>query len=147
VRTTEQAARLHYQHFNERRWDAAVELIHPEAVFHTLPARQRLVGIAGYRALVAAWLEAFEDASLVVTGLRVDGTIAEVDFLGRGTHTGALVLGDALAVPATGLIIELPFHDRLEVQNGQIVRAQLDFDEQALRRHLLAGSLVETPTR
>ena len=82
----------------------------------------------------------------MVTGLRVAGSVAQVDFLGRGTHTGDLVLGDALSVPATGLVLELPFHDRLEVQNGQIVRAQLNFDELALRRHLLAGSLVGTPT-
>ena len=143
--TTEHVVRLHYEYFNERRWDAATQLIHPEAVFHTLPTRQNLMGVAGYRAMVAAWLHAFEDARLVITSLQVSGNVAEVDFLGRGTHTGDLVLGDALSVPATGLVIELPFHDRLEVREGFIVRAELDFDEQALRRHLLAGALARTP--
>jgi hypothetical protein len=57
--TTEHVAGLHYQHFNACQWDAAVELIHAEAVFHTLPTRERPVGVAGYRALVAAWLRAF----------------------------------------------------------------------------------------
>jgi len=137
--TTEQLVRLYYDHFNKRRLDAALALIDPEAVFHTLPTRQRLVGHPGYRALVAAWLHAFTDAQLGVQTLRVAGDVADVDFFGRGTHTGDLVLGDALSVPATGLVIELPFHDRLEVRDGRIVKAELAFDEQALRRHLLGG--------
>jgi ketosteroid isomerase-like protein len=137
--TAEQVVRLHYQYFNERRLDEAVALIDPEAVFHTLPTRQHLMGVAGYRAMVAAWLHAFADARLEIQTLVVRDTIADVDFLGSGTHTGDLVLGDALSVPATGLAIELPFHDRLEIRDGHIVRAELDFDEQALRRHLLSG--------
>jgi predicted ester cyclase len=108
-------------------------------VFHTLPTRQRLVGIAGYRAVVSAWLNAFTDARLEIQTLTMHGATADVDFLGSGTHTGDLVLGDALSVPATGLVIELPFHDRLEIRDGRIVSAELDFDEQALRRHLLSG--------
>jgi predicted ester cyclase len=137
--TPEQVVRQHYQYFNERRFDEAVNLIDPQAVFHTLPTRQRLMGVAGYRALVSAWLHAFADARLDIQTLAARDTIVDVDFLGRGTHTGDLVLGDALSVPATGLVIELPFHDRLEIRNGRIVKAELDFDEQALRRHLLAG--------
>lgn len=137
--TAEQVVRRHYQYFNDRRFDDAVNLIDPEAVFHTLPTRQRLVGVAGYRALASAWLHAFADARLEIQTLRARDQIVDVDFLGRGTHTGDLVLGDALSVPATGLIIELPFHDRIEVRNDLIVKAELDFDEQALRRHLVAG--------
>ncbi len=135
--TAEQVVRRHYQFFNERRFDDAIEQIDPQAVFHTLPTRQRLVGVAGYRAIVAAWLHAFVDAQLKIESLSAQGEIVDVDFVGRGTHTGDLVLGEALSVPATGLVIELPFHDRLEIRDGRIVRAELDFDEQALRRHLL----------
>ncbi len=65
--------------------------------------------------------------------------VVDTDFIGGGTHIGDLVLGDALSVPATGLIIELPFHNRIEVRGGRIVTSDLDFDVQALRRHLLAG--------
>ena len=137
--TADQVVRRHYQFFNERRFDEAIEHIDPEAIFHTIPTRQRLVGIAGYRALVAAWLHAFADAQLRIDRLSSAGHVVDVDFMGRGTHTGDLVLGDALSVPATGLVIELPFHDHLEIRNGRIVKAELDFDEQALRRHLLAG--------
>src|SRR5688572_31658720 len=104
----EQLARLYYQLFNERRLDEAGELVDPQAVFHYLPTRQRLMGRAGYRALVAAWLNAFEDARLEITAIRVSGDLADVDFIGHGTHTGELVLGEALSLPATGRATHLP---------------------------------------
>ena len=58
----EQVARVYYQFFNERRLDEAAQLVDPQASFHYLPTRQHLMGRAGYRALVDAWLNAFEDA-------------------------------------------------------------------------------------
>jgi len=61
----------------------------------------------------------------------------EVEFIGRGTHTGELVLGEALALPATGRSTQLPFHDRLEVRDGLIVSAELDFDVEELKGRLL----------
>jgi hypothetical protein len=135
--SSEQIARLYYRLFNERRLDEAGELVDPQAVFHYLPTRQRLVGRAGYRALVAAWLNAFEDAHLAVQSLRMDGSVADVEFLGRGTHTGDLVLGEALTIPATGRATDLPFHDRLEIREGLIVRAELDFDVEEMKKRLL----------
>lgn len=135
--SSEETARLYYQLFNERRLDEAGQLIDPQAVFHYLPTRQRLMGRAGYRALAAAWLNAFEDAQLDVQSIRLDGRIVDVEFIGRGTHTGELVLGEALALPATGRSTQLPFHDRLEVRNGLIVSAELDFDVEELKGRLL----------
>src|SRR5688500_2500408 len=94
-------ARLFYLLFNERRLDEASELVDPQAEFHYLPTRQRRLGRAGYRALAAAWLNAFEDARLEITAIRaVDAETIEVDFIGHGTHTGDLVLGEAVSVAA-----------------------------------------------
>src|SRR5687767_3524143 len=116
----EQIARLYYQLFNERRLDEAGQLVDSQAVFHYLPTRQRLMGRAGYRALTAAWLNAFEDARLEITAIHVSGDAADVDFVGHGTHTGELVLGEALMLPATGRSTHLRFHDRLEVRDKLI---------------------------
>jgi len=135
--SSEQIARLYYQLFNERRLDEAGQLIDPQAVFHYLPTRQRLMGRAGYRALAAAWLNAFEDAQLDVQSIQVDGAVVHVEFVGHGTHTGDLVLGEELSLPATGRFTSLPFHDRLEVRNGLIVSAELDFDVEEMTRRLL----------
>lgn len=135
----EQTARLFYEHFNERRVDEAAQLVDPQAVFHYVPTRQRLVGRAGYRALVAAWLHAFEDARLDIQSVVTDGAMVRVEFIGRGTHTGDLVLGDAVSIPATGRAADLPFRDRLDIRNGLIVSSELDFDLEEMKRRLLGS--------
>jgi predicted ester cyclase len=137
--TPVQIARLFYQYFNERRLDEAAELVDPQVSFHYVPTRQRLVGRAGYRALVAAWLQAFEDAQLEIQSVAADGGIVRVDFIGRGTHTGDLVLGDAMSVPATGRNANLPFRDRLDIRDGLIISSELDFDLEEMKRRLLGG--------
>lgn len=135
--TPEQIARLFYQYFNERRLGEAAQLVDPRALFHYLPTRQRLVGRAGYRALVAAWLHAFEDARLDIQSVVANGAIVQVEFIGRGTHTGDLVLGDAVSIPATGRAADLPFRDRLDIRDGLIVGSELDFDLEEMKRRLL----------
>ena len=131
-------ARLFYQLFNERRIDESSELVDPKAEFHYVPTRQRLLGRAGHRALVATWLNAFPDARLEITALRkIDDETLDVEFLGHGTHTGELVLGDAVSVPATGKSAHLPFRDRLRIRDGVIVGSELSFDVNELKRILL----------
>jgi hypothetical protein len=136
--SSEQIARRYYQLFNERRLDEAEQLIDTQGVFHYIPTRQRLVGRAGYRALAASWIHAFADAQLDVEYVHVlDGTVVRVEFVGRGTHTGDLVLGDTLVIPATGRAAMLPFHDRLDIRGGLVVTSELDFDIDEMKRRLL----------
>ena len=136
----EKLVRRYYQLFNERKLDEAAVLVDRQATFHYIPTRQRLIGRAGYRALVAAWLNAFEDGHLDITSVTVlnDHTV-QVEFIGRGTHTGDLVLGEAMTIPATGKAAQLPFTDLLEIRNGVIVSAELDFNAEEMRRRLLGG--------
>jgi hypothetical protein len=130
-------ARRYYRFFNERRFDEAGEYVHPEALFQYVPTRQRLVGRAGYRALVAAWLIAFEDATADVTALQqIDEHTVQVDFIGRGTHTGDLTLGENYSIPASGAVAELPFRDTLTFRSGFIVGSRLEFDADQLRARL-----------
>jgi hypothetical protein len=131
-------ARLFYRLFNERRLDEASELVDPQAEFHYVPTRQRLLGRAGYRALAAAWLQAFADARLEITVVRaIDDETIDVEFTGHGTHTGDLVLGETVTVPATGRASHLPFHDRLVVRHGLVVSSELTFDLDELTKRLL----------
>ena len=134
---SEETARRVYELFNERRLDDAATLVDPQASFHYLPTRQRLVGRAGYRALAQAWLTAFADARLDITAIRASGNVVEVDFVGHGTHTGDLTLGDAITIPATGRTADLPFRDRREIKDGLIVSSELQFDLAEMRRRLL----------
>ena len=134
----EEIARRYYKFFNERNFDAAVGLVDREASFRYLPSKQNLIGKAGYRALAAMWLNAFRDGRLevVAVDVRANGTVV-VDLLGRGTHTGDLVLGEALTIPATGVAGALPFRETLEIRDGTIVNVELDFDIEELKRQLL----------
>ena len=133
-----QLGRRYYDSFNERRLDDAEKLVDPYAVFHYVPTMQRLIGRAGYQALAAVWLEAFEDARLEIQSIRAEGDrTLHVEFLGRGTHTGDLALSERIVIPATGRTVELPFHDRLTIVDGLIVESELDFDLAELKQRLL----------
>jgi predicted ester cyclase len=133
-------ARLYYRLFNERRLDEAGRLVHPEAEFHYVATNQRLRGRAGYRALAAMWLNAFEDGLVEVVSLRqVDESTVEANLLGRGTHSGDLVLGETLTIPATGRHAELPFRETLQIRNGLIQAIRLEFDVKEMQRRLMEG--------
>ncbi len=139
--TPDALARLYYQYFNERRFDEAGLLVDPEAVFHYVPTKQRLVGRAGYRALVAGWVIAFEDASVeIVSAQHIDGENVRVEFIGHGTHTGDLVLGEALTIPATGTLSALPFTDTLTIRNGLVCQSRFEFDVEELWHRLTEGA-------
>jgi hypothetical protein len=141
--TPEEIARKYYQYFNERRLDEAGLLVHPQAVFHYVPTRQRLIGRAGYRALAAAWLIAFEDAELELASVtRLDAHRVAVDFVGRGTHTGELTLGESLTMPPTGRRVHLEFTDTLDIRAGLVRRSELEFDVEAMKRELLGPPSV-----
>lgn len=148
--TPEQVVRLYYRLFNQRRLDEVSELVDVQAVFHYLPTNQRLVGRAGYRALAAAWLIAFEDATVDIQSVQqlAEHTV-RVTFIGRGTHTGDLELGETVVIPATGRRAELLFHDTLEIHHNRITRTEFDFDLEDLKKQLLldaaaAGHFVAT---
>ena len=134
----EQLARQYYRLFNDRDLDGAGQLVDRAASFRYLPSKQHLIGKAGYRALAAMWLNAFEDGRLEIVSLKKAGhDTVVVELLGRGTHTGDLVLGEALTIPATGVAGALPFRETLRIRNGTIVDVELDFDIAELQRQLL----------
>ncbi len=136
--TPEQIARRYYQLLNERRLEDAAAMVDAHAIYYYLPTRQRFVGRAGFHAVMGLWLNAFEDARLeVVSALALNDHSVQVEFVGKGTHTGDLVLGETLCVPATGRMAELPFRNLLEIHNGIIIGVELDFDVEEMKRRLL----------
>jgi hypothetical protein len=133
--------REYYRLFNERQLDEAARFVDPQASFHYVPTRQRLLGRAGYRALAAAWLIAFEDALLEITRVEaLDAETVRVHFVGRGTHTGPLMLGEQTSIPPTGRRADLEFTDTLTLRGGSVVKSELNFSlEDLLERLGLAG--------
>jgi predicted ester cyclase len=135
-------ASCYYRYFNERRFDDAGQLVHPEATFHYVSTKQRLVGRAGYRALVAAWVIAFDDARIEITHMQqLDENTVQTDFIGHGTQTGDLMLGENITIPATGTETHLPFRDILTMRNGLVVGSRLEFDAVEMQRRLTEGQV------
>ena len=113
-------------------------MVDAQAIYYYLPTRQRFVGHAGFHAVMDLWLNAFSDAQLqVLSALALNDHSVQVEYLGKGTHTGDLVLGDSLRLPATGRTAELPFRNLLEIHNGVIIGVELDFDLEEMKRRLL----------
>jgi hypothetical protein len=143
VRDPEAVARLYYALFNERRFGEAVEMIAPTASFIHRPTRERLIGPAGYRSFVLAWVRAFPDAVVEVTSITLEKTPRKpaekqrvtAHLIGRGTHVGELDLGGIVFAP-TDRHVTLPFSQHFELRDGQILNAQLDFDLEAMRKVL-----------
>lgn len=130
--------RRYYDLFNERRFDDAARLISPDASFIHRPTKERLVGPAGYRTFAAAWVRAVPDAQVKIVDIAIEsGMWVKVNFVGHGTHTGTLDLGE-IRFPPTGRHVELPFCQHFNIQGGEIVEAVLEFDLQTMQRMLSA---------
>ena len=128
--------RRYYNLFNERRFDEAEGLVHPEAIFHYPASREEFIGRAGYRELARRWEEAFPDAALLITELTVIGETVSTEWIGTGTHLGVLDIPGFPTIPPTMLAVQLPMRETIRVGDGQIIESRLEFDAEALRRGL-----------
>jgi len=129
-------ARRYYGLFNDRRFDEAEALIHPEAIFTYQHAREEFIGRSGYRELARRWEEAFPDAALSITDLTVLGDSVCTEWLGSGTHLGMLDIPGFPTLPPTMLSVHLPMCETIRVVEGLVVESRLAFDAEELRRRL-----------
>jgi predicted ester cyclase len=129
-------ARRYYALFNERRFDEAETLVHPEAIFIYPDAQEEFIGRAGYRELARRWEEAFPDADLSITDVTVVGDSACTEWIGTGTHLGTLDIPGFPTIAATLRTVQLPMCETLRVVEGLIVESRLEFDAEELRRRL-----------
>jgi len=129
-------ARRYYTLFNDRRFDEAEALVHPEAIFIYPDAREEFIGRAGYRELARRWEEAFPDADLLITDLTVLGDSVCTEWIGTGTHLGLLDVPGFPTIPATLRAVKLEMCETIRVVDGLVVESRLDFDAEELRRRL-----------
>jgi predicted ester cyclase len=132
----EEFARRYYRLFNDRRFDEAEAMVDPQAVFSYPVAKEHFIGRAGYRELVQRWTEAFPDARLTITRVDVSGDTAASEWIGEGTHQGALDLPGLPRIPATGVRAQLPMRETIRIVNKLVVQSRMDFDPHELRRRL-----------
>jgi steroid delta-isomerase-like uncharacterized protein len=130
--------RQFYEHFNQRRFDAASALFTDDAVLEHTPLRRRQQGGAGYRDFADAWVRAFPDASIAIERVaHRDTNIYEVDLVATGTHLGQLDFGGGGTFKASGVRAVLRMRQLFEVLNDRIVYSGLSFDLQEVVTQLV----------
>jgi steroid delta-isomerase-like uncharacterized protein len=142
--TTTLARRL-YEAFNERDFDAAADLVAPDAVITIVGTGDTYVGPDGLRRYNTMWADAFPDGAITVDRVLADGGYVIVEFTGRGTHTGTLVT-PAGSVPATGRSVTLQLCDVLEFADGRLRAQRNYFDGGALMSQLGITAEQAAPT-
>ncbi|MDQ3419872.1 MAG: ester cyclase [Acidobacteriota bacterium] len=136
VSRIETFTRRYYGLFNDRRFDEAEALVHPEAVFSYPAAKEHFIGPAGYRELAQRWTAAFPDAELTITDVIVIGDIACTAWIGSGTHLGTLDIPGFPPIPPTMRAVQLPMCETIRVVDGMVVESRMVFDAEELRRRL-----------
>jgi predicted ester cyclase len=94
--------------FNRRAIDEIDAIFHPDYVDHGPTGDVR--GIAAFKELLSAWLEAFPDAHFEVGDIAVDGALAGWQVRMVGTNTGPM-----MGMPPTGKRV-----DALSVEMGRL---------------------------
>jgi len=129
-------ARRYYTLFNDRRFDEAEALVHPEAIFTYPDALEQFIGRAGYRELARRWEEAFPDADFSITDVAVVGDTVCTEGIFSGTHLATLDIPGFPTIPPTMRVVQLMMSETIRVVEGLVVDSRLDFDAEDLRRRL-----------
>ncbi|MGH9373978.1 MAG: ester cyclase [Vicinamibacterales bacterium] len=133
-----------FQHFNERRFDAAANLFKDDAILEHVPTRRHQRGGDGFLEFAEMWVRAFPDAALTVERVSShDGVTTEVDLLARGTHLGALDMGAAGIFKPTGVSATLRLRQLLEIRDGKVTFSSLSFDLQDIVHQLVTVDVAK----
>jgi steroid delta-isomerase-like uncharacterized protein len=131
-----------------RDFEAAAELVSHRIVVTVVATGDTYFGPQGFLELARGWSTAFPDLRL--TGVRFSGGEEEaaVEYDIHGTHTGPLITPRG-HIPPTGMEIQLPCCDVLEVSGGRVAAMRSYFDSATMLRQLglVAGTPLHAPER
>ena len=131
-----------YAAYNDRDFEGVAELYAADAELENVATGDTYRGRAGYLQQVRSWAVGFPDSRIEITHLAEDAERATVEYVLRGTHTGAL-LSVRGHVPPTWTQVEQRFVDVLELSGGRIARVRSYFDAASLLRQM--GLLPDSP--
>src|SRR3712207_4365356 len=119
------SARTAYDAYNQRDFDRAAALADENAEWINMATGETFYGPEGYRQYLQAWATAFPDSIIEITNQVADEDGVATQFTGRGNHAGPLH-GPTGDISPTGRSVEIQFCEVMTMQNGKIVRAQVD---------------------
>lgn len=112
-----------YDAFNAREIDRLAGLAYPDAQVTLVPFGQ----VLGWRENFENWASGFPDGRIELVSIVAQGDRVMTEFIGRGTHTGAMKtpMGD---LAPTGRRAELRFVDSFEMRGGKVANGRSYFD-------------------
>lgn len=125
----------YYRAFDEKDFERARTLVQPDALMQNVPlgATMKLIEAS------QGWASAFPDGKVEVLNLVAQGDQVVAEFIGRGTHTGALLGPGGMRIPPTGRRLELRFVEIVEFRNGRMAAGRQYFDALGLMTQLGLG--------
>jgi steroid delta-isomerase-like uncharacterized protein len=120
-----------YKAFDAKDMDRVLSYSHPDARVTNM-AFGATMSIRDYE---TNWANAFPDSKVEVVTLVAQGDIVIAEFVGRGTHTGALV-GPAGTLPPTHRPLDMRFVEIWQFRNGKIAAGRMYFDSATFYRQL-----------
>ena len=101
--------------WNRRDWARYRELFHPEYSY-TGGDGQVQKGPEAGMAIAQMFANAFPDGRIDVQSIHAAGSVAIVEFIGRGTHKG-----DLMGIAPTGRQISIPVCNVVDIRDGKII--------------------------
>jgi len=121
--------------WNNRDLDAVADAVDPDCTIVDMGSGRTLQGPAGFVAFTTALFEAMPDGQFTLDHVTAQGDTVVVEYTGRGTHTGDLVL-PAGTVPATGRSVTVHVCEIDEIRNDKIASARVYVDSGAVMAQL-----------
>ena len=121
--------------WNNRDFDAVAGAVDPDCSMVDMGSGRTLQGPDGFVAFTTSMFEAMPDAQFTLDHVTAQGDTVVVEYTGRGTHTGDLVL-PAGTVPATGRSITVHVCEIDEIRNDKIASARVYVDSGAVMAQL-----------
>ena len=121
--------------WNRRDWENLKASIAADSVLTVVGTGETFHGPEGFHQIDKMWADAFPDGKITEDRIIEAGDLVVVEYTGRGTHTGPLVIS-AGTIPATGRSVTLQFCDIFEVKNGKVQSRRSYGDTGALMTQL-----------
>ncbi len=124
-----------FEAWNNRDYDAVAQRVAPDCTMTDMGNGRTMQGPDGFLEFSKALFAALPDVQFSLDHLMAQGDSVVVEYTGRGTHTGDLVL-PAGTIPATGRSLTVHACEVDEVEDGKIKQARVYLDSGAILTQL-----------
>ena len=134
----ERIVRIFHESWDLRDPDRGASVIADDCHFEDVARGELLSGPEGYKDDYHRWRVAFPDGEVKIARVIVQDDWAVVEFVNRGTQTGALKssLGE---FPPTGRFMEVRYCSVMRVRDGKVVEGRDYYDSASIAKQLGLG--------